>query len=241
MERKHDFVEGENFHLFTRGVDKRVVFENKEDYQRFLVLLLLCNGKERIDVPNILKKYRGEPSAMVFEHEASAETIVDILAYALMPNHLHLIVREKEAGGISRFMLKLMTAYSMYFNKKNERSGPLFTRPFRSKHVDSDEYFRWVFSYVHLNPLELLQRDWKERGLEDLRRAGTFLYDYPYSSFPDYSDRKRPESRILSKKALPVEEQEIRAMDGLLKIFFSTSPDIQTMSPYSARVEKALV
>lgn len=117
----------------------------------------------------------------------------------------------------------------------------MFTRPFRSKHVDTDEYFRWVFSYIHLNPLEIMQCDWKERGIESIEGARKFLQTYRYSSFPDYADVTRPESRIITKDALPVGYREVKTMDDLLEIFFVTPPNAQKTSPYQVGMEKALV
>ena len=196
MERKVPFVVGEMYHTYTRGVEKRIVFEDKRDYQRMQLLLYLCNSDKSVHMQNLIKKNKGEPLIKMFEEERS-ETLVEIIAYSLMSNHIHILLREKIEGGISRFMLKLMTAYSMYFNTKYERSGPLFTRPFRSKHVDSDKYLRWLFSYILLNPLDIHQKDWKEHGLKNKRAAKTFLREYPYGSFFDLA-RKRIESIILS-------------------------------------------
>jgi len=196
MERKTPFLVGETYHAYTRGVEKRIAFEEEKDYQRMQILFYLCNSKESVDMRNLFKKYKGEPFVKIFEEERG-ETLVDIIAYALIPNHLHLLLKEKIEGGISRFMLKLMTAYSMYFNIKHERSGPLFTRPFRSRHVDSDEYLRWLFSYILLNPLDIHQKNWKEQGLKNKRAAKTFLREYPYGNFCDLA-RERPESGILS-------------------------------------------
>ncbi len=217
MERKSPFVEGEIFHLYTRGVEKRTVFMSDDDRTRFVLLLFLCNNREIVHLSNLLKKYQGDPLIQIFENEGRTETLVDIIAYVLMPNHVHLVVHEKAEGGISKFMLKLMTAYSMFFNTKYERSGPLFTRPFRSKHVDSDEYFRWLFAYVSLNPLELFDQEWKARGeLNNVVEAGEFLRNYRYSSFPDYFVAERPDSRIIAKEAFPVEAKELKTMDDLL-------------------------
>ena len=196
MERKVPFLVGETYHAYTRGVEKRIVFEDRKDYQRMQLLLYLCNSDKSVHMQNLFTKHKGEPLIKMFEEKRS-ETLVEVIAYTLMPNHIHLLLKEKIEGGISRFMLKLMTAYSMYFNTKNERSGPLFTRPFRSKHVDSDEYLRWLFSYILLNPLDIHQKNWKEQGLKNKRAAEIFLREYPYSSFFDLA-RNRPESIILS-------------------------------------------
>lgn len=219
MERKTPFVEGGSYHIFTRGVEKRAVFTSDSEYSRFLLLLFLCNGDKSVHIQNLLKKYQGDPSIRILADEIDKQkkTLVDILAYCLMPNHLHLVVREKTEGGISKFMLKLMTAYSMFFNTKHERSGPLFTRPFRSKYIDSDDYFQWVFAYVHLNPLELFDSHWKERGvLKDAFAAAVFMRSYKHSSFHDYFVGERPESCILAKKeTLPFEIKELKTMDDL--------------------------
>lgn len=103
-----------------------------------------------------------------------------------MPNHFHLLIRENTEGGISKFMGKLLTAYSMYFNKKNERSGPLFTRPFRAVHVARDEHLNHLFSYIHLNCVDLIDKDWKIHGIQDMNKAEKYLLEYPYSSYKEF-------------------------------------------------------
>lgn len=219
MERKVPFSEGEYYHIYSRGVEKRQVFLNPGEYERFQLLLRLCNTKEPVHMANFFKRHEGFAAAQMFEYIEPGEVgrLTEIAAYALMPNHIHLIVREREKGGISKFMLKLMTAYSTYFNLKHKRSGPLFTRPFRSKHLDTDEYARWAFSYVTLNPLALFQSDWEERGVQDISAAGAFLRTYRFASFLDYLDAPRPESIILAKDALPL-ALDMRDMDSMLKI-----------------------
>jgi REP element-mobilizing transposase RayT len=196
MERKVPFIVGETYHVYTRGIDKRIVCENTADYERLQLLLCLCNGPEVVNMRNLRSRYKGFPLAEILKNEKREGTLADILCYALMPNHLHLLLREKVPGGISKFMLKLMTAYSMYFNIKYERSGTLFTRPFRSKHIDSDQYLRWVFSYILLNPLSLHQHDW-ESGIRNPHEARNFLQNYPYGSFADLICA-RPTARILA-------------------------------------------
>lgn len=209
MERKLSFEVGEYYHIYNRGVDKRRIFQDSRDWNRFRDALYICNTEKSI-------KFRLlPPDILTFER---GETLVDIFAYALMPNHFHIIVGEKKEGGISAFSGKLLTSYSMYFNTKNERSGPLMCRPFRSSHIADDEYFRWVFSYVHLNPLELIEPDWKERGIGDMRRATGHLASYAYSSYPDYFSGDRKESRILAKEALPIDASDLRD-DELFNVF----------------------
>lgn len=205
MERKVPFETGETYHLYTRGVEKRIVFTSQEDYERMLLLLMAANQPQSVRVNDLLRgRSQGEPLRTVYESFPRGEHLTAISGFALMPTHLHLLVTERETGGISKFMSKLMTAYSMYFNTKYERSGPLFTRPFRSRHIDTDDYFRWVFAYVHLNPLEMFQSDWKTHGLHDRRAASDFLSTHRYSSFTDYFGRERVESRILTRPGIVV-------------------------------------
>src|SRR3989338_5483185 len=100
-----------------------------------------------------------------------------------MPNHFHLLLKEIEMGGISQFMGKLSTAYSMYFNKKYERTGSLFEGRFKSSRIANDNYLHYLFAYIHLNPIKLIEPMWKEKGINDFARAKEFLGRYNYSSY----------------------------------------------------------
>ena len=202
MERKVKFVPGEYYHLFSRGVEKRKIFLDKNDYERFLVLLYILNQSEHFHVSNFLNK--GQKNILDLYKQERGKSLVSILAYSLMPNHFHLVVQEIIEGGISTFMMKLLTAYSMYFNIKYERSGPLFVHPFRSEYIGDDAYFRYLFAYVHLNCIELFEKGWKENGIKNQKRAREFLENYRYSSYQDLSGlAHRLEAQILDMENLP--------------------------------------
>jgi len=94
----------------------------------------------------------------IFE-EPKEKYLVSIISYVLMPNHFHILVYENKEGGISKFMLRLLTAYSMYFNTKYKRSGPLFGHPFRSQHISNESQYLWIFSYIHLNPIGIIKKN----------------------------------------------------------------------------------
>jgi len=133
------------------------------------------------------------------------DSLVDIGAYCLMPNHFHILLKEKTENGISKFMKKLSTGYSMYFNKRYERTGRLFEGTFKSVHADSDEYLKYLFAYIHLNPIKLINPVWKEEGIRNSVEAKLFLSGYSFSSYLDYTMKarnngKRPESKILNRK-----------------------------------------
>ena len=122
---------GEYYHIYNRGVDKRIIFNNRKDYQRFIKLLYYANDARSLDNLNI-DFTRGLPYGNL---EDERDVLADIGAYCLMPNHFHLLIKEKEEFGISRFIHKIATSYSMYFNKLNERSGRLFQGPYKAKHI----------------------------------------------------------------------------------------------------------
>ncbi len=182
MQRKTPFVENEYYHLYNRGVDKRAIFSSAADYKRFLVLLYLANSDEDVRIDNILKTYTLEE---IFARERGNQ-LVAIGAFCLMPNHFHILATPIVDGGLPKFMLKLQTAYSMYFNKKNERSGSLFQGPFKSEHAGDDRYLKYLFSYIHLNPAKLKDPRWKEKITTKNNSLRKFVEDYPYSSLGEY-------------------------------------------------------
>jgi len=115
-----------------------------------------------------------------------------------MPNHFHILITEKEGNGVSKFMQKLSTAYVMYYNNKYERTGGLFEGKFKSQHLADDRYLKYIFSYIHLNPIKLLQKDWKEIDIKNKTKALDFLKNYYFSSYLDYTGIARKQNGILN-------------------------------------------
>mgnify|MGYP005642564509 CR=1 FL=1 len=216
--RKTSFIVGEYYHVYNRGVDKRVIFNDNNDYRRFMALLYLCNGTESV-VMRPLHNYQGVPLVVKIFSFERGEQLVDIGSYCLMPNHFHILVTERVEGGISQFMEKLATAYVMYFNTKNERRGSLFEGPFKVKHIDSDSYLNWVFSYIHLNPVKLVDSNWKESGISNPTAVKDFINDYKYSSYSDYFLGDRTESVILNKETFSDDFTQLNDLDELIKEF----------------------
>lgn len=196
MERYVPFTSGEFYHLYNRGIDKRKIFFSDGDWRHFQRLLYIRNDADGQIRPERVHK---KPLRQL----DIKQPLVHLQAYALMPNHFHLLLIEAVPNGISTYMRKLLTSYSMYMNKKYERSGPLMCRPFRARHIDSDEYMRYVISYIHLKPLDLHDSDWKERGVRDPHSAQHFLSSYNYCSYRDYFGTDRDESVIINKESLP--------------------------------------
>ena len=199
MSRTFIFAPGEYYHCYSRGTEKRKIFLNKKDHERFIALLFACNNTKTIH----LSDHQGKSLDEIFSLERE-DSLVDIGAYCLMPNHFHLLLYEKQKNGISLFMQKLMTAYTMYFNKKYDRTGSLFESRFRARHASDDRYLKYLFSYIHLNPLKIIDSEWKENGIKDKKEAIEFLKKYYYSSYVDYlSTDNRSQGLILNKGAFP--------------------------------------
>lgn len=153
------FVEGEYYHLYNRGVDKRIFFEDRTDLARFLKSIDEFNcvnpvGSLFLNSFNKNRKKRGK--------------LIEIICYCLNPNHFHFVVRQTEKNGISEFMKRLSGGYTQYFNARHKRSGVLFQGRFRSSHIDSNEYLLHVSAYVNLNnrfkgvPHLISQSSWEE-------------------------------------------------------------------------------
>ena len=138
--REYAFAPGEIFHCYNRGVDKRTVFEDQQDYIYFLKMLRHFNTSEVVGNLRLL------------ENRVQVNPPVTILSYCLLPNHFHLILRCNDIeGGLSKYMQRVGGGYTMYFNQKNKRNGSLFQGKFKAKLVDSDLYLKHILAYVKFN------------------------------------------------------------------------------------------
>ena len=196
--RTVNLVQGEYYHIYNRGNSKQKIFHDKEDYLRFISLLYISNTSESFNFYNLNR----DTNFNIYEMER-INLLVGIGAYCLMPNHFHILITEKVEGGISKFMQKLSTAYSMYYNKKHERTGGLFEGKFKSQHADTDHHLRYLFSYIHLNPIKIIQKDWKEKGIKNKKEIVNYLSKYPYSSYLDFIGEKRIQKKILNIEEFP--------------------------------------
>lgn len=145
--RKVPFVKDEYYHIYNRGVDKRRVFMNEEDFKRFIRSIKEFNSREPIGsiYLNSIEKHKLKRST------SQSLKLVEIVAYCLIPNHYHFILKENDEGGVSEFMKRLGGGYTKYFNKKYKRSGALFQGKFKSTHIRTDGKL-WEFSaYINLN------------------------------------------------------------------------------------------
>ena len=179
---------GEFYHVFNRGVDKRKVFLTPRNYERFTFLLFACNNVKPF--LNSQHSYRGLTSIGNLVEPDRVE-LVDLICFCLMPNHFHLVLKQKIEKGIPLFMQKLLTGYTMYFNALSKRTGALFQGTYKAVHVENDGYLKHLVRYVHLNPAELKEPKWKARGIANWKSTHNFVKNYYWSSYADYLSEQR--------------------------------------------------
>ena len=128
------------YHLYNRGVEKRQIFLDDQDYQVFLSYL-----KTYLSPPDDKRKYEAK-RLKNFSKE------IDLICYCLMSNHFHLLIKQHTLLAMTQFMLCLGTKYSMYFNKKYQRVGRLFQGVYKGVKVTSEEQLLYLTKYIHRNP-----------------------------------------------------------------------------------------
>ena len=154
--RKTVLAEGEYYHIFNRGVERRDIFMDADDIERFLESLNEFNRDKPIGSiyeSRISKrrKFGSSTPKIVAGDALSGDPIVEMVCYCLNPNHFHIVLKQLHDRGIQRFMQRLGTGYTNYFNEKYRRAGALFQGRYKSVHIHSNEQLLHASVYVNLN------------------------------------------------------------------------------------------
>jgi putative transposase len=190
------FSKDEYYHIYNRGVEKKILFKDDKDYEYFIRSLYFSLSDEMFKQQQLKE--------LSFSDYPIKKRVVSIGAYVLMPNHFHLLVKVKDKKEFSTFMNKLQTSYAMYFNNKYVRTGRLFQGTFKAKHIDQDEYLKYLYGYIHLNPIKKINPVWKSDKKINISKTLAYLQDFKYSSYLDYiAPDGREESKILDMNAFP--------------------------------------
>jgi len=187
--RKVPLRTGFIYHVYDQGIDRRVVFSNRRFYRRFFITLRFYQYNQRsVKLANYLEKGSDKLSVLIRIREHPK--LVTVMAYCLMPNHFHLIIRQEMNNGISKYVGDVLNSYTKYFNIRNKRKGSLFLNPFRTVRVETDEQLLHLVRYIHLNPYSSGITGNIEETLS-----------YPYSSLAEYLEL-RPNDGLIDSKMI---------------------------------------
>ncbi len=182
-----------------RAIDGIELFPDKQDYLRMIHDLFEFNDvnpatstfrvTSRRSRDNVTKQGFVTLSRIQIQERKTRELLVEIFAFCLMPNHVHLLLKQFRKNGISKFMQKF-GGYALYYNGKYGRKGHLFQDKFKEVHIEDDRQLRTAFVYIHTNPVALIFPGWKEKGITSVKKAATFIEKYRWSSYSDYLGKK---------------------------------------------------
>lgn len=182
MSPKKEFISDQYYHIYNRGTDKRKVFLDDIDFQRFLLSMKLMNFEQ----DGLMQKWRDckttNPNANLDDFSrfnlgsVPRLNLVEICCYTLIPNHYHFILKQVLEKGIEKFMQRLGTGYTMYFNKRYERAGALFQGRFKAIHIETTHHLQYLSAYVNCNS-----------EVHGIARAEV----YRWCSFPEYTGKRK--------------------------------------------------
>lgn len=182
------FSENSYYHVFNRGIDKKIIFKDSQDYEIFKYYL----EAYLLPIEKVLKKYKSFPIRLINKNMHSS---ISLLSYCLMPNHIHLLLHQISKNAVSNFMKRLTNAYTEYFNEKYKRKGTLMESRFKAVSIGNDDHLLHVSRYIHLNPIV-------SSIVKDLK-------SYKYSSYFEYMNKNEDKlcetSVILSRFKSPNE------------------------------------
>lgn len=177
-----EIAPGEYYHIYNRGVRKQDITRDGNDYARLLFTLLYFQSPVSIaNTAHYIYQYTNTKNFLVRRKTLSniiEERFVELVSFAIMPNHFHLIVKEVKPGGIAKYLQRVQNSYTKYFNLKHKFSGHLFEGKYKSVHVKDERHLMHLSAYIHRNPREL--KKWKPKP-----------EDYPWSSYQDFVKENR--------------------------------------------------
>ena len=183
MLRKENFVIGEYYHIYSRTLLNIPEFQNKDTARKLAQTFLHANSTKSSQAFGYLRNNIKTSLENALEISKSGEKLTEILCYAIMPNHYHVLAKEIREKGITDFARKCNTSIAKYINTKTGRKGPLFESKFKSKRVDSNKYLLHLATYIHLNPLDFLEnKDWRKNKINNWGESKKKLLNYPWSS-----------------------------------------------------------
>lgn len=182
--KKRNIESRQIYHVINRGVENRTIFLNDKDYLRFIRDLYEFNDENKSY--NVGYFFNKTSTESIDPRGQYRKTMVEILAFCLMPSHYHLLLKTLDRNGLYKFIHKLNTGYAKYFNQRHNHIGILFQGRYKLVPVVNESHFIHIPYYIHCNPLDLIASDWREGRIKNPKKAMEFLNNYRWSSHLDY-------------------------------------------------------
>jgi len=147
--RKVSLVNGEIYHIFNKSIAKYKIFNIEKEFLRMVRLFSYYQQERGMKFSQWIKKKKQSSKAKSLK----GDKLIDIIAYCVMPTHIHLVLKQLKDKGISVFMSQISNSYARYFNIKHKRKGPLWEKEFQNVLVSTDEQLLHLSRYIHLNPV----------------------------------------------------------------------------------------
>lgn len=214
MLRKEKFAPGEYYHIYNRTLFATPVFKNNRNCNRLMQAFLLANSTQSSRAFQFLRDNKNAAIEDILKITKNGDKLVDVICYTIMPDHYHMLLREKTEGGITSFIHKCNISIAKYINIKSERRGPLFESLFKSKHIATNNYLLHLSRYIHLNPLDFLgAKQWREHKVKNWNQIKNHLFNYPYSSLKkfldtNYKDKILSGTEIITRQFKNMKEYE---------------------------------
>ncbi|MDD5347552.1 MAG: transposase [Candidatus Omnitrophica bacterium] len=174
------------YHVFSKSIAGFVIFNEHAEYARVVETIKYYNNPKPLlsfSVFKAAKKLRPDT-----DFPAAKETLVNIIAYCVMPTHLHLVLQQLTENGISIFMGNTLNSYTKFFNGKYGRKGPLWSERFKIVEVGNDDQLLHLTRYVHLNPVTAYLVDKPE--------------DWEWSSYAEYVSNAQKNTKLCTFERL---------------------------------------
>ena len=179
--RKTPLFNGEYYHVFNRSIDNKPIFTSRKECKRALIAVQYYQfSLLPLKLSLFLRLSVDHRSELLMQLSSENKRLINLLCYCLMPNHFHFLLKQTEDKGISRFVRNFENSYTKYFNKKEERDGPIFKGQFKAVRIERDEQLLHVSRYIHLNPYSsFLVKDYKS------------IMEYEWSSIGEYLGNRK--------------------------------------------------
>ncbi len=243
MPYRDGFSNEQSYHIVLRALDDNLLFKDRDDWYRGVFSIYEFNNSAPVDINwrrrqrALFKKRLNSRRSASLEEEDKRKKLVLVEAFCLMPNHVHLLLRQIQPNGISRFMQKFGGGFAKYFNIKYQRKGHVFQGRFLDVPITDTGHLQVILTYIHTNPIALIEPKWKELGIRDYQRAGKFIEEYKWSSHQDYLDQQNFPSVTDRKDAL----EEIGGVENYVSSINAWISEKAELRKLVMRVEKDLI